>query len=164
MPTKNPYNMPVPFGGIGGVNCDGFLLNDGTENVFRQPVSIGDPTTWGNAAAVAGAALAGTEQGMAVRSIDSAPNAAGATSQTAVGASAVQVTSGSPSANRRKVKVRNMSGSAGPIFVGFSNAVTTATGYELLPGESENFDVGPALTLWAIAGATGNTVCVTEIG
>jgi len=157
--------MPAPpsIGG-GTIECDGFQVNDGVENVFRQPVAIADPDTWANAAKVAAAALAGTEMALAVRSIDSPPNSAGTTSQTAVGASAVQISSVSPSANRRKIKVKNHSGSPGEIYIGFTSGVTTATGYRLDPGESDNFDFGPALTLWAIGAVAGNTAFVVEAG
>lgn len=163
-PTRFPYNMPPPWTGSGGVECDGFSVNDGTTTDFRQPVSIGDPTTWGNAAAVAGAALAGTEMGVAARTIESAANAAGTTAQVSVGTSAVQLTSASPAANRRRVKIKVAPAAPGPIYIGFTNAVTTTTGYRLDPGEADNFEVGPALTLYAIASAAGNTAFVLEAG
>lgn len=164
-PTRNPYNMPTPPATGGGtVECDGFLLNDGAENVFRQPVAIGDPSTWGNAAAVAGAALAGTEQALATRSIDSPPNSSFLVGQTSVGTSAVQISSVSPAPNRRTMKVKNFASSGGAVYIGFSSGMTASSGHELSPGESEDFDYGPTATLWAIGAVAGNTVSCTEAG
>lgn len=70
----------------------------------------------------------------------------------------------SPLATRTSVEIRAMSTNTVSVFVGFSSAVGTGSGRELVPGEAWTLDVTTATQLWAIAASAAQGVQVTEIG
>jgi hypothetical protein len=112
-----------------------------------QPVDITD-SAGVNFAAVNDAALTGLEYGLTVRNIVAAPNASAVWNQVVVGTSSTQLTITLPAHHRRRVKIKN--GGTALIYLGFITAATLAAGYRLDAGESANFDVGPAIPVFAI--------------
>jgi hypothetical protein len=108
-----------------------------------------------NIAVVANAALMGTEYALTVRNIESSANANLRTSQVSIGSAQFQVSSTSPDTYRRSVRIKN--GSVYTIYLGSDNTVTTSTGYALLAGEGELFELGPAKDIWgvSVSGSSG---------
>jgi hypothetical protein len=128
-----------------------------------QPVDITD-SVGTNFAAVLNQTANGGEYSLIVRNMVSAANFAFICSQVPIGTTnpAVKISNGAPYSSRRLVKLKN--GGATTVFLNTSNAVTTSNGYALFAGESEEFEMGPALTIYGISGSTGNVVYVMELG
>lgn len=80
-----------------------------------------------------------------------------ATGQVSVGASATQIIAAN---TRQGVVITNPSSSV-TVFIGFSNAVTTSNGQELLPGNSITLPVVSAV--WAIVATGTQTVSFLEV-
>lgn len=85
------------------------------------------------------------------------------TSQYTVGTSAVELTP-TPMTDRRSISIKAITVSGNIIYIGNSAAVTIATGYPLFNDDVLNMDLTPADTIYAIASAAGQTICVLEIG
>ncbi|OAN44002.1 hypothetical protein A6A04_08965 [Paramagnetospirillum marisnigri] len=77
-----------------------------------------------------------------------------------VGTSAVQAAASS--STRQKLTVRNNS-TAAKVYLGSSNAVTTASGFPLGPGEGFTFE-GTTAAIWAISDTAGTDVRVMAEG
>jgi hypothetical protein len=126
-----------------------------------QSVDITD-TVGTNFAAVKNAALVETDYGLVVRAIVSPANASFSALQIPVETTVFVVSNDLPDVNRRFVRVKN--GTTYNIFLGLSS-VTVTSGYLLMPGEVETFELGPAVQIHGIGatGATGN-LYVLELG
>jgi hypothetical protein len=125
-------------------------------------VTIGDPATWGGIAEVTSATVIGNQSGLVVHNVVSAPNVKNVSSQVSVSTtSASQLSNGFAENQRRMVKLKN--GGASTVYLG-SDTVSTTTGYALFAGETEDFEIGPALTIYGIAGSGTNVVYMTQLG
>jgi hypothetical protein len=102
------------------------------------------------------AATAGTELRVAQIS-----NGSGVQGALTVGTTAVLVSvSGTNQAGRISATLYN--NSVVQMFWGYTNAVTTSSGTPIQPGQSVQWDVGPATSVFVIAGTAGNNARVTE--
>jgi hypothetical protein len=130
--------------------------------VAVQPVDITDNAGI-NIAAVYNSALNGGEFALAVRNMVSPANKAITIAQVSISSAYFQLSNGSPATERRSVRIKN--GSAFNIFLGSDNTVTVSTGYLMLPGEVEIFDVGPAKKIFGIGPSGSSGVAyVLELG
>ena len=76
--------------------------------------------------------------------------------QVTVGTSAVQL----PSTNDEVgVTIKALAANTGKIYIGTSNAVTTATGFELTAGQQINSQLVNANTLYAISDTAAQKIC-----
>lgn len=96
-------------------------------------------------------------------SVADVANTAGSYGAITVGATATLMTSNGTTAlaNRKGLTIFN--NSLVIIYYGFDNTVTTSTGTPIYPSGSLSIDVGPTITVYAIAGTAGNNTRVTEI-
>lgn len=85
-----------------------------------------------------------------------------ATSQYAVGTSAVQITP-SPLTNRSSVSLRVIVTGNEVVFIGTNSGVSTTTGYPLYGGDTLHMDLTPSNQIWAVASAAGQTICALEM-
>jgi hypothetical protein len=139
------------------------LTNPTPATVDRQQVTIGDPATWGSIAEVTGATVVGNQSGLVVHNVVSAANVALVTSQVQISTSpSMQLDSSLAGDQRRVVKLKN--GGPNPVYVGPDSSVSVTTGFELAPGDSDDFEIGPALSIWGVASAGTNTVYVMQLG
>lgn len=81
----------------------------------------------------------------------------GDTGQVTVGTSAVQITSETTAI--KSVSIKSLSANTGLIYVGFSNAVTTSTGYELSARDSIEIDIDDLSDIWLISDTALQKVC-----
>jgi hypothetical protein len=125
------------------------------------PVDITD-TGGTNFAEVTNAAVVGAQYGLVVRNIVSAANVAFICSQVSVTTSNMKISNGSPYTSRREIKIKN--GGVNTVFLGPDNTVSATTGYALLAGEAESFDMGPNLSVYAITGSGTSQVYTMELG
>jgi hypothetical protein len=82
---------------------------------------------------------------------------AGGTGQTTVGLTAVQITA-TPTAIK-SVTIKALSTNTDIVYVGFSNAVITSTGFELTAGQAWCIDIDDLSNVWVISNATGQKIC-----
>jgi hypothetical protein len=134
--------------------------------VANQTCVISD-STFLLLAAVQNSALAGTEYALAVRAIGSPANvkfiATQVPSVSVLPLTPTKISSASPSANRRLIRLKN--GGTTNIFLGPDTLVSVANGYVLLAGESEDFEMGPALNIYGTAAtSTNGPIYVMELG
>lgn len=85
------------------------------------------------------------------------------TSQYTIGVTAIQLTP-TPLASRSSVSIKAILTGVNVVYIGNSPSVTTSTGYPLFNGDSVQFDLTAAQTLYAIATGAAQTVCVAELG
>lgn len=85
------------------------------------------------------------------------------TSQYTVGTSAVLLTP-TPLINRSSLSIKVITTSTNIIYIGNSSGVTSSTGYPLFNGDSIQLDLKQTQSIYAIASASGQTVCVAELG
>jgi hypothetical protein len=172
--TWRPINVlsPSATGGsflnaITGTNTSGQVLQvrggcGGLRAVRLRANTDYVPTTAATGTLRAGAGSSGTYL-MApapIAGLDSAQ-----TMPVTVGTTAVRIDAGSLT-NRSAVEVKYRAGGAaasGKVYVGFSSAVTTASGREMDPGEAWQLDLRSSVQLWAVASAEGQVVHVTEL-
>lgn len=83
--------------------------------------------------------------------------------QIAVGLAAVQLAA-APLSSRKTIAVIAMCTSSTPIvYIGSSNAVTTANGWPLSNGASLSLDLEPGAEVWAISDIAGQRAAYAEI-
>ena len=80
---------------------------------------------------------------------DASAGLSGLASRVILAGGAAQQLPNSPLTYRRAVSVRN--NSAATLYVGFTSAVSTATGYPLASGQSLPLQVNGAIRIWGIA-------------
>lgn len=78
-----------------------------------------------------------------------------------VGTSAVAVRVGGSNLTSRKL-LTLFNNSSSTIYWGYTNAVTTATGTPIFKSQFIEWEVGDGITIYVIAGSTGNDVRITE--
>jgi hypothetical protein len=79
-----------------------------------------------------------------------------------VGTSAVAVRVGASNYALRSV-LSLFNNSANTIYWGFTNAVTTSTGFPIPAASAFKWNVDPGVTIWAIAAGAGNDTRVVEL-
>jgi hypothetical protein len=84
------------------------------------------------------------------------------TSQYTVGASAVQITP-TPLNNRSSVALKAVCTTGNAIYIGTTSGVTTSTGFPLYNENSLDMDLTGVNTIYAIASAASQTLCVVEL-
>lgn len=94
---------------------------------------------------------------MSVAVIDASTGSYGRTAVSAAG-TAVQLTT-STSKLSTGVVLRALSTNTGKIYVGFDNAVSSSTGYELSAGEAIPIEINVANGVWINASVNGEGVC-----
>lgn len=57
------------------------------------------------------------------------------------------------------VKIKALADNSGNIYWGFSNAVDSTNGYELVPGESDFIEIKDGSVIWIDASQNGDAVC-----
>ena len=123
-----------------------------------SPVFVTDSGS--NNVVVSSSALAGNELALSVRAITSPANAFLTCAQvnvTALATTRISATTSNP--DRRLVKLKN--GGANTVFLGPSSPVNTGTGsYALFAGESETFEIGPALAIFGLGAVGGPNVTI----
>lgn len=127
-----------------------------------QTVDITD-TGGVNFAAVTNVNVVETDYGLVVRAVVSPANNSLATAQIGISTSPFRISNGGPDHNRRLVRIKNAT--AYNLFLGKDNTVTVGTGYLLMPGEVEEFEIGQNLNIFGIgaSGASG-TIYTIELG
>jgi hypothetical protein len=84
------------------------------------------------------------------------------TSQYSVGATPVQITP-TPLADRSSISLRVTTIAGNAIFIGTSASVSITTGYPLYNGDTIQMDLSPTNSIWAISGASGQTMYALEM-
>lgn len=82
--------------------------------------------------------------------------------QVTVGGTAVRLDP-TPLAGRKTITITAPTTNAVSVYIGPTNGITVGTGSNLCPGQSKDFDLGPAVTFWGIASQEGQTVSVDEV-
>ena len=81
------------------------------------------------------------------------------TYQNDVGEAAVQLlNNGAPLTALRGVIVKSLGGNSGKIYVGSSNGVTVATGFELIPGDAISLPLNNINLVWCISDTAAQKV------
>jgi hypothetical protein len=81
--------------------------------------------------------------------------------QNTIDATAEQIIS-SPLAERKKMLIQNVSTNR-TVFLGFDSSVDSSTGVRLSSGAAMEIELGPGLSLWAIANAAGADIRYFEL-
>lgn len=92
--------------------------------------------------------------------VNSAPNVGFNVANATVTTTAAELAS-SPLAGRMKLQVQNLGNRA--IFIGHSNAVTSANGYRVAAGATAVFEFGEDLDLWAISSGGSQDVRILQL-
>lgn len=82
-------------------------------------------------------------------------------SQAAVSTTAAQIASPAL-AGRKTISIKALSGNSAPVYIGSTNGVTTATGYELAAGDSIDMEIDNTNSIYVVAGSA-QRVCWAEV-